>query len=73
LGVTVEQPSPFGGFAGPIHIASEDVNGDGRNDLIFSPGLTGGPNVIARDYVNLTVYQSFLAFQASFRGGVFVG
>lgn len=67
--------TPFGvDFAGGIAVAVGDVSGDGRGDVIVGAGAGGEPMVQVLSGVDGTsVLQSFLAFDAAFRGGVRVG
>ncbi len=72
------QVFPFGGFLGGVHVASGDINGDGRADLIVAAGAGGGSRV--RVYSGMTVIgnptdasviSDFFAYDGFF-GGVFV-
>lgn len=65
--------NPFSPFNGQVRVAAGDVNGDGRDDILFAAGPTGGPRVTARDYLTGTSYQDFLAFGGTFFGGLYVG
>jgi hypothetical protein len=58
-------------FRGGVLVASGDVNGDGRDDIITGTGVGGGPRVIAFDRSG-SVLQNFFAYEDSFRGGVLV-
>lgn len=57
-------------FAGGVRVASGDVNGDGRADIIAGAG-PGSSLVTVYSGQNLAVLKSFLAFPG-FSGGVFV-
>jgi len=70
------------GFRGGVRVAAGDVTGDGKAELIAAAGPGGGPHVRVFD-VNppnpLAIYpyafkaiDGFFAFDASFRGGVYV-
>jgi hypothetical protein len=63
------------GFRGGTRIGVvQDVNGDGRDDLLTGPGLNGGPQVVIRSGKDVTVLLSSLfAFAPTDRAGVFVG
>ncbi len=69
---------PFANFFGGIHVASGDVNGDGRADLIVSAGAGGGSRVrvyngmtVVANPNNSSVIADFFAY-GGFFGGVFV-
>ena len=64
---------PFAGFGGGIRVASGDVNGDGRDDIIVGAGAGGGPHVKVFDGVTNAVHHDFFAYETNFLGGVFVG
>src|SRR5262249_36670853 len=49
-----------------------DVNGDGIDDIITAPGPGGRPNVKVFDGANGALIMNFMAYNASFTGGVFV-
>lgn len=59
-------------FRGGVTVAAGDVNADGRSDIITGTGPGGGPHVQVFDGRTGAVIQSFMAFDAGFRGGVFV-
>src|SRR5205823_3167893 len=59
-------------FRGGVRVAVGDVNNDGRADIITAPGAGGGPHVKVFSGLNGQVLASFLAYDASFRGGVYV-
>ncbi len=58
-------------FTGGVHVAAADINGDGRPDIVTTPGAGGGPHVRAFSGVDRSSLASFLAYDASFSGGVF--
>jgi len=60
------------GFRGGVRVASGDVNNDGFDDIIVSAGIGGGPHVKVFSGADGTVIEQFFAFDAGFRGGVFV-
>jgi hypothetical protein len=60
------------GFTGGVFVASGDVNGDGRADIITAPGAGGGPNVRVFSGATGGVLSSFLAYDPAFTGGVTV-
>jgi Ca2+-binding RTX toxin-like protein len=55
-----------------VRVASGDVNGDGRVDIITGSGPGAGPEVKVFDGITLSILQSFLAYAPEFQGGVFV-
>jgi hypothetical protein len=57
-------------FLGGIYVASADLNGDGFDDVITGAGSGGGPHVKAFSGVDGSELRSFLAYDASFTGGV---
>jgi hypothetical protein len=60
------------GFAGGVRVASGDINGDGRADIVTGAGPGGSGHVKVFDGANLTEIRSFLAYGPSFPAGVFV-
>jgi uncharacterized repeat protein (TIGR01451 family) len=60
-------------FFGEVRVAAGDVTGDGVADIVTSTGPGGGPNVKVFDGVTGQQVRSFFAYDANFRGGVFVG
>jgi len=67
--------SPFGTtFKAGVRVAAGDINGDGRADLIMGAGpCVIGPRVLIVSGADTTVVLGdFKAFQANFRGGVYV-
>jgi hypothetical protein len=56
-------------FAGGVNVASGDVNGDGKADIITGPGTGGGPHVRVFSGADGSELMSFLAYDATFRGG----
>jgi hypothetical protein len=59
-----------GGFLGGVHVAAADLDGDGRADIITSPGIGGGPHIRVFNGLDGAGRGSFLAFDPSFTGGV---
>jgi hypothetical protein len=62
----------FPGFTGGVRVAAGDINGDGRADIITGAGPGSAPHVKVFDGASLAELRSFLAYSASFSGGVFV-
>ncbi len=59
-------------FSGGVRVASGDVNGDGRSDIIVGADAGGGPHVRVFSGVDLSELASFYAFDPAFTGGVSV-
>jgi hypothetical protein len=65
-------------FNGGARVAVLDVNGDGKSDIVTGAGPGGGPHVRTFDgstgqQLQQNTTDSFMAFDPSFSGGVFVG
>ena len=66
------------GFTGGVRVAVGDINGDGTDEIITSPGAGGGPHVrvfhINNDTTVATPFgNGFMAYEPGFTGGVWVG
>lgn len=59
-------------FAGGVHVAAGDVDGDGRAEIILAPGFGGGPLVKVFDGQTAEIRLAFNAYDAAFVGGVLV-
>jgi hypothetical protein len=65
-------------FTGSVNVASADVNGDGKYDIITGAGPGGGPHVQVFDGatggvgVQPNALFSFFAFNSTFNGGIYV-
>jgi hypothetical protein len=59
-------------FSGGVRVASGDINGDGATDIITGAGPGGAPHVKVFSGRDSAEIGSFLAYDASFAGGVFV-
>jgi hypothetical protein len=57
-------------FSGGVSVAQGDTNGDGAADIVTGAGPGGTPHVEVFDAGTSVARLSFLAFDASFRGGV---
>ena len=60
---------PYGAFKGNFGIASADVDGDGKDEVITGAGNGGGPQVIVFG-LNGKIKSQFFAYDKKFRGGV---
>jgi hypothetical protein len=59
-------------FTGGVNVAVGDINGDGKPEIITGPGAGGAPLVEAFDPSTGRRMAAFFAYEASFRGGVYV-
>jgi hypothetical protein len=61
-------------FSGGVRVATCDVDGDGRQEIVTAPGPGGGPHVRVWSLAggDLTEVASFMAYDPAFGGGVFV-
>jgi hypothetical protein len=55
-----------------VRVAAGDYDSDGLADIIVAAGPGGGPHVRVLKGTNLAELDSFFAYSADFRGGVFV-
>jgi hypothetical protein len=60
-------------YKGGVRVGSEDLNGDGKADIVISTGSGFHPRVLGLDGTNLHQILNFDAFDPGFMGGVFVG
>jgi len=58
-------------FKGGVHVASGDINGDGKAEIVTGAGAGGGPQVRVFDIKGDLISQ-FFAYGTNFRGGVSV-
>src|SRR5262245_13876084 len=59
-------------FLGGVRVATADINADGVMDIVTAPGIGGGPLIKVWDGVTGSMLSAFLAYDTSFRGGVYV-
>jgi hypothetical protein len=59
-------------FTGGVTVAAADVNGDGKADIITGTGAGGGPQVNVFDAATGNIILSYMAYDPSFMGGIFV-
>lgn len=57
-------------FQGGVSVATGDVNGDGRAEVIVGAGAGGAPQVRVFDGRTGQLLAAYLAFPAAFKGGV---
>ncbi|MFO0803390.1 MAG: VCBS repeat-containing protein [Gemmataceae bacterium] len=69
-GALIREINAFPGFAGGVHVATGDVNGDGVPDIVAGAGPGGGPHVQVFDGATGNLLRSFYAYAPSFAGGV---
>ncbi|NNM76319.1 VCBS repeat-containing protein [Sphingomonas sp. ID1715] len=60
------------GFVGGVQVATGDLDGDGRAEVVTGAGAGGGPHVRVFSGADGSVRQSFFAFGDGFTGGVSV-
>ena len=59
-------------FPGGVRVAAGDTNGDGREEIITTPGPTGGPHVKVFDGQTAALLREFHAFEGIYTEGVYV-
>jgi hypothetical protein len=59
-------------FGDGVRVAVADITNDGILNIITAPGPVGGPHVKVFDGATGAVVRQFMAYDPSFRGGVFV-
>ena len=68
----------YSGYRGGVRVATEDLDGDGKADLIVTPGrysssVGAKPRILALKGTTLTRLQDIQLLDAAFLGGVWVG
>lgn len=56
-------------FRGGVYVALGDINGDGSQEIITSPGAGGGPHILVYDD-HAEIRGNFMAYDPEYRGGV---
>jgi hypothetical protein len=57
-------------FRGGVDVATGDINGDGKDEIITGPGVGGGPHVRVFNGRGQFLGLDFWPYQSNFRGGV---
>ena len=65
--------APYSSFRGGVRVAVEDIDNDGKADLVIAPGRGLSGNVLGLKGTNLSQLLNFSPYDPSFLGGVFVG
>jgi hypothetical protein len=68
----------YSGYRGGVRVATEDLDGDSKADLIITPGrysstVGAKPRILALKGTTLTRLQDIQLLDAAFLGGVWVG
>src|SRR5207247_11042939 len=72
-GALVEQWMAYDvAFRGGVSVAAGDVDGDGRSDVVTGAGPGGGPHVKVFSGATGALLSQAFAYEADFRGGVWV-
>jgi hypothetical protein len=59
-------------FTGGVRVTAADVTGDGKADIITGAGVGGGPHVLVFNGATEAPVYSFMAFDPTYSGGVYV-
>jgi hypothetical protein len=57
-------------FTGGVQVASADINGDGKADIITAPGAGGGPHIRIFSGADGSLLGEYFAYSPGFTGGV---
>jgi 5-hydroxyisourate hydrolase-like protein (transthyretin family) len=60
-------------FAGGVSVAANDLNGDGKADIITGTGPGAQARIQVFSGANLASLDNFFAFESSNKGGIYVG
>ena len=60
------------GFRGGVRVASGDINGDGKDDIVTGAGPGGGPHVRVFNASDLRILTQYMAFDPAYSGGIYV-
>ncbi len=63
---------PFVGYRGEVRVALDDVNNDGRMDVLAVPAAGGAPVIRMMDVQTGATVRTFRAFSLSYLGGAFL-
>ena len=66
------QAVPFVGYNGDVRVALDDIDANGVPDIVAGAGAGAQPHVRVLDIETGVSKMSFLAFDAAYRGGLFV-
>ncbi|MGL6073520.1 MAG: hypothetical protein ACRC8S_05080 [Fimbriiglobus sp.] len=66
------QFTPYGNFTGGVRSAAAELTGDKFADIVTAPGPSMAPEVRIFDGRTNALIRSFLAYEESFTGGVFL-
>ena len=55
-------------YLGGVQLATGDINGDEREDIVVSPYLNGGPNVRVYQYGGASLMSWVMAYSSTYRG-----
>ena len=58
-------------FTGGVRLAAADIDGDGRDDFLVTPGPGGGPTFRAVSANGLATLDMFDVLDPGFRGGLY--
>jgi hypothetical protein len=66
------QAVPFVGYTGEVRVSLDDLDGNGRPDIVAAAGVGAQPHIRVLDIETGVSKMSFLAFDQGYRGGMFV-
>ncbi len=72
-GLLIREFAPYAPtFGGGVYLASADVNGDGKAEILTGAGPSGGPHVRLFDGVTGNIISQSFVYNSGFTGGVHV-